>query len=46
MLDQVEDRLPQITESYAAFVKARPDSYLAHFVYAKALVPPPGTRKR
>lgn len=37
MLDQVEDRLPQITESYAAFVKARPDSYLAHFVYAKAL---------
>jgi Flp pilus assembly protein TadD len=37
MLDQVEDQLPQITAAYAAFVKAHPDSYLANFLYAKAL---------
>ena len=37
MLDQVEDQLPQITLAYAAFLKAKPDSYLAHFLYAKAL---------
>ncbi len=37
MLDQVEDRLPQITASYAAFLEARPDNYLAPFLYAKAL---------
>ncbi|HTT60240.1 MAG TPA: tetratricopeptide repeat protein [Bryobacteraceae bacterium] len=37
MLDQVEDRLPQITQAYAALLKAEPDSYLAGFLYAKAL---------
>jgi tetratricopeptide (TPR) repeat protein len=37
MLDQVADRLPRITEAFAAFHKAQPDSYLADFVYAKAL---------
>jgi tetratricopeptide (TPR) repeat protein len=37
MLDQVEDKLPQVTEAYAAFMKAQPDSYLASFLYAKAL---------
>ncbi len=37
MLDQLEDKLPRITAAYAAFAKAQPESYLANFVYAKAL---------
>jgi tetratricopeptide (TPR) repeat protein len=37
MLDQAVDRLPRITEAFAAFHQAQPDSYLANFVYAKAL---------
>lgn len=37
MLDQAEDKLPRVTEVYAAFASARPDSYLAPFLYAKAL---------
>ncbi|HUE00875.1 MAG TPA: tetratricopeptide repeat protein [Bryobacteraceae bacterium] len=37
MLDQVSDKLPQITAAYAGFLKARPDNYLANFLYAKGL---------
>jgi len=37
MLDQAEDKLPQVTEAYAARVKSKPDDYLANFLYAKAL---------
>jgi len=37
MLDQAEDRLPQITQAYGSFLKAQPGSYLASFLYAKAL---------
>ncbi|MGA2135368.1 MAG: tetratricopeptide repeat protein [Bryobacteraceae bacterium] len=37
MLDQVEDRLPQVTASYGAFLKSQPENYLAPFLYAKAL---------
>jgi len=37
MLDQAEDRLPQVTEAYAALVKSQPDDYLANFLYGKVL---------
>ena len=37
MLDQSPGQLPQITSAFAAFVKSRPDSYLAQFLYARAL---------
>ncbi len=37
MLDQVEDKLPRITAASAEFAKTKPESYLANFVYAKAL---------
>jgi len=37
MLDQAEDKLPQVTEAYAALVKRKPDDYLANFLYGKAL---------
>jgi tetratricopeptide (TPR) repeat protein len=37
MLDQAEDKLPQVTEAYAALVKSKPDDYLANFLYGKAL---------
>ncbi len=37
MLDQAEDKLPQVTEAFAALVKSRSESYLPHFLYAKAL---------
>jgi tetratricopeptide (TPR) repeat protein len=37
MLDQAEDKLPQITEAYATLEKAQPDSYMANFLYARAL---------
>jgi tetratricopeptide (TPR) repeat protein len=37
MLDQVEDKLPQITEVYATYARTWPNLYLANFLYAKAL---------
>jgi tetratricopeptide (TPR) repeat protein len=37
MLDQAEDKLPQITAVFAAFAKASPDHYLSSFLYAKSL---------
>jgi tetratricopeptide (TPR) repeat protein len=37
MLEQVEDKLPQVTEAYAALMKAHPESYVAPFLYAKAI---------
>ncbi|MGA2576561.1 MAG: tetratricopeptide repeat protein [Bryobacteraceae bacterium] len=37
MLDQAEDKLPQVTDAYAALVKSKPDDYLASFLYGKAL---------
>jgi tetratricopeptide (TPR) repeat protein len=37
MLDQAEDKLPEATAAYGALVKAKPDDYLAHFLYGKAL---------
>jgi tetratricopeptide (TPR) repeat protein len=37
MLDQAEDKLPRVTEVYAAFASAKPNNYLAPFLYAKAL---------
>ncbi|MGO4884088.1 MAG: tetratricopeptide repeat protein [Bryobacteraceae bacterium] len=46
MLDQVEDRLPQITAADAAFLKAQPNSYLANFEYAKALSAAAGEPRR
>jgi tetratricopeptide (TPR) repeat protein len=37
MLDQAQNKLPQVLAADAAYVKARPDNYLANFLYAKAL---------
>jgi tetratricopeptide (TPR) repeat protein len=42
MLDQAEDKLPLVTEAYAARVKSKPDDYLANFLYGKALALAPG----
>jgi tetratricopeptide (TPR) repeat protein len=38
MLDQAEDKLPEITRVFAAFEKRAPDSYLSNFLYGKALL--------
>ena len=46
MLDQAEDRLPQVTEAYAALVKSQPDDYLAGFLYGKALSMASGDRRQ
>ena len=46
MLDQAEDRLPQVTEAYAARVKSKPDDYLANFLYGKALSIASGDRRQ
>jgi protein O-GlcNAc transferase len=46
MLDQAEDKLPQVTEAYAALVKSKPDDYLANFLYAKALSIASGDRRQ
>jgi tetratricopeptide (TPR) repeat protein len=37
MLDQAEDKLPNITEVFAAFAKTAPANYLSSFLYGKAL---------
>ena len=37
MLDQAEDRLPQVVAAYAAWAKAEPGNYLAACLHAKAL---------
>jgi tetratricopeptide (TPR) repeat protein len=37
MLDQAEDKLPAITEVFAAFNKTTPDNYLSSFLYGKSL---------
>jgi tetratricopeptide (TPR) repeat protein len=37
MLDQAEDRLPPVTQAFAAFVKRSPENYQSSFLYAKAL---------
>jgi tetratricopeptide (TPR) repeat protein len=37
MLDQAEDKLPAITEVFAAFSKTAPDNYLSSFLYGKSL---------
>jgi len=37
MLDQAQDKRPQITEAFAAFHKARPTNPLSSFLYGKAL---------
>lgn len=46
MLDQAEDKLPQVTEAYAALVKSKPDDYLANFLYGKALSIESGDRRQ
>jgi len=46
MLDQAEDKLPQVTEAYAALAKAKPDDYLAEFLYGKALSIQSGDRRQ
>jgi len=45
ILNQSEDRLPEITERFAAYARAHPENALAAFLYAKALaaqLPPSG----
>jgi Flp pilus assembly protein TadD len=37
MIDQAEERLPRITQAFAAFAKRAPENYLANFLYGKAL---------
>jgi len=37
MLDQAEDKLPKITEAFAAFARNTPGNYLSSFLYGKAL---------
>jgi len=37
MLDQAEDRLPRMTQAFAAFAKRAPENYLSSFLYGKAL---------
>jgi tetratricopeptide (TPR) repeat protein len=46
MLDQAEDKLPQVTEAYAALAKSKPDDYLASFLYGKALAIGSGDRRQ
>jgi tetratricopeptide (TPR) repeat protein len=46
MLDQAEDKLPQVTEAYAALVKSKPEDYLANFLYGKALSMQSGDRRQ
>lgn len=37
VLDQAEDKLPKITEVFAAFARSQPNNYLSSFLYGKAL---------
>lgn len=37
MIEQTADKLPDVTSAFAALAKASPDSYLANFLYGKAL---------
>ena len=37
MLDQAEDKLPKITEVFAAFSKSAPGNYLSSFLYGKVV---------
>jgi tetratricopeptide (TPR) repeat protein len=37
MLDQTEDKLPRITQAFAAFAKRAPEDYMSRFLYGKAL---------
>jgi tetratricopeptide (TPR) repeat protein len=38
MLDQAEDKLPKITEVFAALAKSSPENYMSSFLYGKALM--------
>ena len=44
MLDQAEDKLPAITEAFAALAKDAPDSYLSSFLYGESLMIPDPAR--
>lgn len=46
MLDQAEDRLPQVTAAFAARAASKPDDYLASFLYGKALSMGLGDRRQ
>lgn len=46
MLDQAEEKLPQVMAAYAALVKSKPDDYLANFLYGKALAIAAGDRRQ
>jgi len=46
MLDQAEDKLPQVTDVYASLAQSKPDDYLAKFLYAKALSMQAGDRRQ
>jgi tetratricopeptide (TPR) repeat protein len=37
MIEQTEDKLRDVTAAFAALARANPDSYLANFLYGKAL---------
>jgi len=37
MIQQTEDRLPDVTAAFAVLAKANPDSYLSNYLYGKAL---------
>jgi Flp pilus assembly protein TadD len=37
MLDQAEERLPPVTQAFAAFAKRSPENYLSSFLYGKSL---------
>lgn len=37
MLDQIPERLPEVTKLFAAFEKTHPSNYLGYFLHAKAL---------
>ena len=37
MLDQAEQRLPSVTQAFAAFAQRSPENYLSSFLYGKSL---------
>lgn len=37
MLDQAEERLPRVSQVFAAFARRAPESYLSNFLYGKSL---------
>jgi tetratricopeptide (TPR) repeat protein len=38
MIDQAENKMPEVSAALATYVSVKPESYLSNFLYAKALL--------